>query len=131
MRYNLSKLKTGTTKPLLKCFFFHRQRTTSSMSFIAGSRLVVTDTASPADRLHASAFIQANPATSIQNLQKPLYRKDIFYSGSVMNVSHVKSHMSMRSYVASVTSMPHEVWRVIMLCTYCSHPINKLDVRCL
>ena len=131
MRYNLSKLKNWNYQTFIKMLFLHRQRTTSSMSFIAGSRLVVTDTASPADRLHASAFIQANPATSIQNLQKPLYRKDIFYSGSVMNVSHVKSHMSMRSYVASVTSIPHEVRRVIMLCTYCSHPLNKLDVRCL
>lgn len=79
------------------------------MSFIAGSRLVVTDTTSPADRLHASAFIQSNPTTSIQNLQKPLYRKDIFYSGSVMNVTHIKSHMSLKSYVASVTSIPQEV----------------------
>ena len=131
MRYNLSKLKNWNYQTFIKMLFFHRQRTTSSMSFIAGSRLVVTDTASPADRLHASAFLQANPATSIQNLQKPLYRKDIFYSGSVMNVSHVKSHMSMRSYVASVTSIPHEVRRVIMLCTYCSHPINKLSVWCL
>jgi len=86
----------------------------SSTSYIAGSRLVVVDSGTPADNIHASAFLHTpanasgavSPHVSVQNLSRPLYRKDIFYSGSVLNVSHVKSKMSLKSYVASIATLP-------------------------
>lgn len=79
------------------------------MSFLASSRMVITENPSPAAQLHASAFMNTDPTTSVQNLQRPLYRKDIFYSGSVMNISPVKSHLSLKSYIASVASIPQQV----------------------
>ena len=91
-------------------------RTTSRTSNqVLGSRLVLSDTNTPATMLHNSAFQlqnDANPGSGIDmhNLARPLYRKDIFYSGSVLNVHHEKPDMSIKSYVASVTSIPNQVW---------------------
>lgn len=72
--------------------------------------MVLADSGTPASILHTSAFLQTSdsPAGSqvdVKNLQRPLYRKDIFYSGSVMNVNHIKSQMSMKSYIASVETI--------------------------
>ena len=77
---------------------------------MAGSKLIVADANSPADNLHASAFLNTNPSASpqvsVQNLSRPLYRKDIFYSGSVVNVSHIRSGVSLKSYIASIATIP-------------------------
>ncbi|XP_067928354.1 monocarboxylate transporter 14-like [Watersipora subatra] len=87
----------------------NRQRQISSSSYIAGSRLVA-ETNSPADNIHGSAFLTGGspggPHVSTADLSRPLYRKDIFYSGSVLNVSPVKSRLSLKSYVASIASLP-------------------------
>lgn len=87
---------------------------------LVGSRLVLADSGTPASILHTSAFIPTSdsPADSqvdVKNLQRPLYRKDIFYSGSVMNVNHMKSQMSMKSYIASVATIPDEKVIIVVL----------------
>lgn len=40
--------------------------------------------------------------------KRPLYRKDIFYSGSVLNIPQYRSQPDMRSYIASITTIPGE-----------------------
>lgn len=117
------------TTALYKCKFSHHLalkmvsnwhlspffRTTSRNSnHVLGSRLVLSDTNTPASILHASAFLQTTETTNgsginIHNLSRPLYRKDIFYSGSVLNVHHDKSDIPLKSYVASITSIPNQV----------------------
>lgn len=37
---------------------------------------------------------------------RPLYKKDIFYSGSVLNIPQFRSQPDMRSYITSITTIP-------------------------
>ena len=46
---------------------------------------------------------------SKKDLARPLYRKDIFYSGSIVNVHKLQSQQDMRSYIASITTIPGEM----------------------
>ena len=108
---------TMTLVLFYELLYIYRNRTISSTSFMTGSRLVVADTNTPADNLHASAFLHSKPTAStqvsVENLSRPLYRKDIFYSGSVLNVSHIRSRVSLKSYVVSIASIPS-----IQVCVY-------------
>ncbi|KAK3609610.1 hypothetical protein CHS0354_038611 [Potamilus streckersoni] len=40
---------------------------------------------------------------------QPMCRKDIFYSGSVINIPEYKSHTNMTSYTASITAIPSAI----------------------
>ncbi|XP_046745469.1 monocarboxylate transporter 12-like isoform X2 [Diprion similis] len=52
-------------------------------------------------------FFKARPATaSKDNIQRPFYRDDIFYSGSLSRLSHYKSEMPSVRYHLSVTRLP-------------------------
>lgn len=44
-----------------------------------------------------------------EDYARPLYRKDIFYSGSILNIPQFKSQPDMRSYIASITTIPGEL----------------------
>ena len=52
---------------------------------------------------------------------RPMYRKDIFYSGSIIHIEEFRSQPNMRSYMRSVTSIPaalppekeSKVWRCL------------------
>lgn len=45
-----------------------------------------------------------------RDMRRPLYRKDIFYSGSVANLKEFKaSNLDLTSYVASMTSIPKDI----------------------
>lgn len=48
-------------------------------------------------------------SVSKKDLARPLYRKDIFYSGSVSHIPEYKSQPDMKSYVTSYTTIPGEV----------------------
>ncbi|GIX85193.1 monocarboxylate transporter 9 [Caerostris extrusa] len=58
-----------------------------------------------------------------KDYSRPLYRKDVFYSGSIRNLPEYKqSQGDVRSYVASVTSIPRDIPM--------SHSVlNRLDNR--
>ncbi|GFX41956.1 monocarboxylate transporter 12 [Trichonephila clavipes] len=58
-----------------------------------------------------------------RDYSRPLYRKDVFYSGSIRNLPEYKqSQGDVRSYVASVTSIPRDIPM--------SHSVlNRLDNR--
>ena len=43
-----------------------------------------------------------------EDFARPLYRRDIFYSGSVLHVPEFSSHPNIRNYVKSVTTIPDE-----------------------
>lgn len=46
---------------------------------------------------------------SIKDLGRPMYRKDIFYSGSIRNLPEFRqSSGDVRSYIASVLTLPGE-----------------------
>jgi len=57
-----------------------------------------------------SSQVSLRAASSLRSLKKevnrPMYRKDIFYSGSVRNLSGFQSTSDMGTYVASITSIP-------------------------
>ena len=40
---------------------------------------------------------------------RPMYKKDIFYSGSVLNITEFKSQPDMHSYITSITSIPGDI----------------------
>ncbi|XP_060073573.1 monocarboxylate transporter 14-like [Ylistrum balloti] len=44
-----------------------------------------------------------------EDYKRPLYRKDIFYSGSVLNIPQYRSQPDMRSYIASITTIPGDI----------------------
>ncbi|CAL1534048.1 unnamed protein product [Lymnaea stagnalis] len=46
---------------------------------------------------------------SKKDLARPMYRKDIFYSGSVLNIPQYKSQTDMKSYITSITTIPGEM----------------------
>lgn len=46
--------------------------------------------------------------TPAKEVERPLYRKDIFYSGSVTHLAEYKNADSMQNYIRSVTSIPGE-----------------------
>ncbi|XP_064650892.1 monocarboxylate transporter 12-like isoform X2 [Lineus longissimus] len=52
----------------------------------------------------------ANKSTNVerikQDMQRPLYRKDIFYAGSVKNLPEFAVQKDMDSYIRSITSIP-------------------------
>ncbi|XP_046547158.1 monocarboxylate transporter 12-like [Haliotis rubra] len=67
------------------------------------------------DRIHHSSPRRAHDLTFISeanlnkikgDLSRPMYRKDIFYSGSIMNIQQFKSQPDMKDYIRSVTSIP-------------------------
>ncbi|XP_052265124.1 monocarboxylate transporter 14-like isoform X2 [Dreissena polymorpha] len=43
---------------------------------------------------------------SDKDYKRPMYRKDIFYSGSIRNINEYKSQPEMTSYITSITSIP-------------------------
>ncbi|XP_076457911.1 uncharacterized protein LOC143291736 [Babylonia areolata] len=47
-------------------------------------------------------------SVSKKDLARPLYRKDIFYSGSVHNLPLFRSQPDMKSYITSITTIPGE-----------------------
>ncbi|CAH1797665.1 unnamed protein product [Owenia fusiformis] len=54
------------------------------------------------------------PKTRVEQIQKqdyakPLYRKDIFLSGSVLNIPQFRSQPNVKSYVTSITTIPDSV----------------------
>ena len=46
---------------------------------------------------------------SSKDYSRPMYKKDIFYSGSVLNITEFKSQPDMTSYITSITSIPGDL----------------------
>ncbi|KAH9504478.1 hypothetical protein Btru_062880 [Bulinus truncatus] len=46
---------------------------------------------------------------SKKDLSRPMYRKDIFYSGSVLNIPQFKSQTDIKSFITSITTIPGEM----------------------
>ena len=44
-----------------------------------------------------------------EDYARPMYRKDIFYSGSVLHIAHFNSQPDVKTYIKSVTSIPAAV----------------------
>ena len=44
-----------------------------------------------------------------KDYSRPMYKKDIFYSGSIVNMHEFRSQPSMTSYIASITTIPGEI----------------------
>ena len=44
-----------------------------------------------------------------KDYSRPMYKKDIFYSGSIVNIHEFRSQPSMTSYIASITTIPGEI----------------------
>lgn len=74
----------------------------------------------------SAARRQQRRLSNRKNLARPLYRKDIFYSGSIVNLPQYRqSKADIRSYMASVTTIPaeesdEEVSQSILLFSYSS-----------
>ncbi|KAK3601157.1 hypothetical protein CHS0354_019156 [Potamilus streckersoni] len=81
--------------------------------------LIRIEAGSPKSASHAmlsrSLGGSKNILGSIRSIDKgdysrPLYRKDIFYSGSVINIPEYKSQTDMTNYIASITTIPGALW---------------------
>lgn len=57
----------------------------------------------------SAGFSMHSLNVSKRDLARPLYRKDIFYSGSVLNIPQYQSQPDVKSYVTSITTIPGEV----------------------
>ncbi|KAJ8316294.1 hypothetical protein KUTeg_006308 [Tegillarca granosa] len=44
-----------------------------------------------------------------EDYKRPLYRKDIFYSGSIVHIPQYRSQPDVKSYVTSITSIPGDI----------------------
>lgn len=56
--------------------------------------------------MHTSKTSLRDP---IKEFKRPLYRRDIFFSGSVMNLPEFQSQPNMNAYLTSITSIPLEM----------------------
>ncbi|CAG5118604.1 unnamed protein product, partial [Candidula unifasciata] len=74
---------------------------TEILPLLEVSAPVVRNIALPTDSLKSLHI-------SKEDLARPLYRKDIFYSGSVLNIPQFHSQPDMKSYIASITMIPRE-----------------------
>lgn len=48
-------------------------------------------------------------SVSSKDYSRPMYKKDIFYSGSIVNINEFRSQPDMHSYITSITSIPGDV----------------------
>lgn len=85
------------------------------------------------NKLHASAFLSTSGIRDreaiIQDLQRPLYRKDIFYSGSVYNLPTRKQSIaatSVASYVVSFLLLLNIEQMHDSVCKCNFRPLSKL-----
>ena len=85
--------------------------------------LSITGHTSAPQRLHASAFLQPTTKTLSEikeDLARPLYRKDIFFSGSIYNIAEFKSRDkvaedgTVAKHVVSLVSIPPSEVSVVM-----------------
>ncbi|XP_046341093.1 monocarboxylate transporter 14-like [Haliotis rufescens] len=98
------------------------------------------------DRIHQSSPRRAHDLTFISeanlnkiktDLSRPMYRKDIFYSGSIMNIQQFKSQPDMKDYIRSVTSIPSmHMEKTCFTCEWIPKPARDtlsemLDVKLL
>ena len=49
------------------------------------------------------------PGIAKEDYARPLYRRDIFYSGSILHISEFRSQPNFKQYVASITAIPNEL----------------------
>ncbi|KAI0236175.1 hypothetical protein LSAT2_013218, partial [Lamellibrachia satsuma] len=69
-----------------------------------------------------------------EDYARPLYRKDIFYSGSVMRITEFRSQPDVRSYVRSITSIPRDtepeqesaIWRCLRVPKVAKHVLQDM-----
>ena len=69
-----------------------------------------------------------------EDYARPLYRKDIFYSGSVMHITEFRSQPDVRSYVRSITSIPRDnepeqesiIWRCLRVPKVAKHVLQDM-----
>ena len=59
-------------------------------------------------RLQADEETNAAAAKKSEDLQRPLYRKDIFYSGSLHHLPEYQSNLDTASYIQNMTSIPKD-----------------------
>ena len=78
-----------------------------------GRRRHQSKSAGDINKMNASDVKKFHRPRGVQktDYSRPLYRKDIFYSGSVLNVPHFKSQPDVQTYVKSMMSIPEEVPR--------------------
>lgn len=60
---------------------------------------------------HSSRHLLGASTRSIttKDYSRPMYKKDIFYSGSIVNINEFRSQPSMTSYITSITTIPGEI----------------------
>jgi len=71
----------------------------------AAKELMARSGAAPAGGSRAFLGASTRSITS-RDYARPMYKKDIFYSGSVLNITEFKSQPNMSSYITSITSIP-------------------------
>ncbi|KAK7488006.1 hypothetical protein BaRGS_00020751 [Batillaria attramentaria] len=65
-------------------------------------------------------------SVSKKDLARPLYRKDIFYSGSVLNIPQFRSQPDMKSYITSITTIPGELAYLTGESKSCSDTLQEM-----
>lgn len=65
----------------------------------------------------------SNRSISSKDYSRPMYKKDIFYSGSIVNINEFKSQPSMHSYITSITSIPGDLGIVDVRTETCLHRV--------
>lgn len=70
---------------------------------------VQRNSVNPRGESWSAARLKQRRMSNRKDLARPLYRKDIFYSGSIVNLPEYRqSKADIRSYMASVTTIPPE-----------------------
>ncbi len=69
-----------------------------------------------------------------RELERPMYRKDIFYSGSIMNLPQYRSSQDVESYVQSITNIPVSIpdekngchWQCLRMCKSMTDTMSEM-----
>ena len=59
--------------------------------------------------LHPVRKRRVPPGVDKEDYARPLYRRDIFYSGSILHIHEFRSQPDFKQYVASITTIPNEI----------------------
>lgn len=51
----------------------------------------------------------SNRSITSKDYSRPMYKKDIFYSGSIVHINEFRSQPNMNSYITSITTIPGEI----------------------
>lgn len=94
------KLGKNKKRSIPEITFIHENGNDNGLNGLSEAIIIKEITPTTRDRTNKLTV----PARSM--ISRPMYRKDIFYSGSIDHIPQYRSSPDMKTYIASITSIP-------------------------